>query len=89
MTLPPLPNPVRAIEDGAIGRRDYFTDDQMREYAQAAVLAYRADAERYNWLRFEAEAGGLEAFVAIAQLDHIRDSAGIDAAIDKAMKVKT
>ena len=50
--LPKLPEPrtlSRGDEDGAISLG--YSADQMRAYALEAVAAYKADAERYRWLR--------------------------------------
>ena len=41
MTLPPLPEPMWAWKNGPRPYQDSFSDRQMREYAQAAVLAER------------------------------------------------
>ena len=52
MTLPPLPKPARITAVQFCDDWLWFTADQLREYAQAAVLAERAAcaqiAERHS-----------------------------------------
>jgi len=47
MTLPPLPKPSVGL---GVHHWAYSPED-MRDYATAAVQAYREDAERYRWLK--------------------------------------
>jgi len=65
---------------GLVGGSDDLSQSLIDE-----IESLRLDADRYRWLVAQAMDGGLEAFVAMAQLDHYHDAEKIHAAIDATM----